>query len=162
MFKKVLLAVAVSSASTAAFANGVQGYFGFRSGAPTFGAAYDHRVSDGYHLGGFLNFAGDEEDAGVREIITIAGRAKIGFRPISPDLNLYVAPGFGIHMIEDGSLKDGDDVTAIGPTMQLGVTYQATPTTAFGVEVLNIYNWLNDEATTDAQMVNATVTVSTY
>lgn len=161
MFKKVLLAAAVTAASSVALADTVQGYFGFRSSAPVFGAAYDHRLSDGYEVGGLFLMASEEDDV-VNEIMTLAGRVKASFRPTSPNLNMYVAPGFGIHMIEDGSLEDGDDVTALGPILQLGVLMQATPKVAFGVEVTNIFNWLADDAASDAKMLNATVTFLTY
>jgi hypothetical protein len=156
-------------APTAAYSSsgGGEGTFGlgFTQGAVNFGAQYGKK-SDGYDLGGYFFLQTDKEKSGtkiVNQVMSFGGQLKMHVAETS-SVDVYVAPGFGIHMIKDvadASASSGKtDVTAFGPTMKVGAMIAMSSTMKIGLERTEIWNWFDEKAVSSAAFMSAAMALT--
>lgn len=156
MFNRILSLIFLMGLSATAHADTMQGIFGFNSGAVNFGAAYEHELDRGLGVGGYFYFASDEKDLTIPEVVSFGANTKLHLRALSDKVDVYVAPGFGIHMVDFKEASNVDE-TVFGPTMAIGALFQVTKKVAVGLENLRIYNWFSDEVGGPLNYMNATL-----
>ena len=138
-----LIILLSASLSHARGPNSIYGVLGFRSGTATFGAQFEHRLKATHGIAGYALIA--SKDSGKAQqigVTSIGGVIPVHFGANRWDL--YVAPGFGFHMMDFASTTL-DDQNALGPLVKLGVLYRFTRELAFGVEYMKTFNWLNGD-----------------
>lgn len=142
-----LLATSTSSAAPMGRSE-LTGSLGMTRGASHLGAQFD-RGGDGHDLGGYFFYQSNKDKGGapiVYQVMSFGGQLKI-HAVSNRSIDLYVAPGLGLHMIKD--IPDAGkktDVTAIGPTMRIGALLPLTSTVKIGIERLDLVNWFDDKA----------------
>lgn len=134
--------------------------FGLERGALNFGGQYDWKGA-GYDHGVYLHLQTDREKNGAKivyQVLSLGAQLKAhlvqnGF------MNVYAAPGFGVHMFKD--LPDGagskSDITAWGPTLRLGVLSPLPNGLKIGVERFEIWNWFDDKPPASVPFYQATL-----
>lgn len=152
MKKLVLLASLITSVAFAqrgaATSGGaeVNANLGFTSGAINLGATYEKGTND-LTWGGYFFMQTEKEDAGVPQTMNFGALMKVHVMNTST-VDAYIAPGFGISMLNDYTPIGGgtaDDKTIIGPNMRIGAQYQVNPSMKVGLERIMFYNWFDDE-----------------
>ena len=58
--------------------------------------------------------------------------------------DLYLAPGFGVAMIDGTNTTFGDE-TGLGPSLDLGLMYQMSDNIAAGVELFQHHVWFGSD-----------------
>jgi hypothetical protein len=151
-----LIAAAMLVSTTAmAQANHVRGILGFSSGEMNIGADYESRKGN-VGVGGYFLFSGDDEDTGKNEIMALGAMAAVHLIDNSP-VDIYIAPGFGIAMIEEPG-PGGDDETTFGPIMKVGVEYAINEKAYLGLQHMFVYNWMSDDVSDSASFLNVAAT----
>lgn len=139
-----LLILLTTSLSYGRGPNSVYGMLGFRSGAASFGAQFEHRLKASHGVAGYVLLASKDDKLGLPGVTSFGGVVPVHFGVNRWDL--YVAPGFGYHMIKFATATpQPSDQNALGPLMKLGVFYRFTRQIAFGFELMQAYNWLNSD-----------------
>lgn len=137
------------SSSYSSAVHEVTGLLGFAAGAMSFGVNYA-RMNDGFGYGGYFLSQGAKEKDNLP--ITTSFNSFGGLVKIQAiDTNMikaYLAPGFGITLVKDGSLSatsgKKSDETILGPMFKMGVQYKANNDMSFGLERTQFANWFND------------------
>lgn len=140
-----------TSTALAAPAGGSEftGSLGFTSSAVHFSAQYE-KASTYSDVGGYFFLQTSKEKSGVQlvnQVMSFGGQMKVHLS--SGRVDTYIAPGVGVHMIkdiQDATTGKKDDVTAVGPTMRVGVLFPMSSTMKLGLERLDIVNWFDDKA----------------
>ena len=147
-----MLLISVTSMSQE---NHVRGILGFSSGEVNIGLDYESRKGN-LGLGGYLYLSGDDVNTAKNEILAIGAMGAIHLVDSSP-FDVYIAPGFGIAMIEEPG-AGGDDETTFGPIMKVGVEYAINEKAYIGLQHLFIYNWMSDEVDDSYSFLNLAAT----
>lgn len=150
------LAMTAGTISAQAQDSSLRALLGFTSGAMHFGADYEAKQSSLHGLGGYFFYQTEEDEAGktaVAQVIALGANLPVHLLNDSK-LDAYIAPGFGIMMVEQGN----DDETAFGPSLKIGMDYKVAPTTKVGVQYSTYYNWLSDELIGSVDYASAAVT----
>lgn len=132
---------------------------GFTSGAIHLGADFEVRQSSLMGMGGYFFFQTDEYDPGsvtVYEVLALGAFAPVHLLNDSK-VDAYIAPGFGIAMV-DNPAPNGDDETTFGPTVKIGVDLKMSPTMKFGLQHFIVTNWLSDDAAGEISFTSAAAT----
>ena len=136
----------------------VRALLGFRQGALHIGADFEAKQTSLYGFGGYF-FMQTEQDganeAAVAEVMAIGGNVPLHLLNDS-NLDLYVAPGFGIAMVEQGTA----DETTFGPSLKMGAEYKVSPTVKVGAQYSKYFNWMSDEPGIDANVEYASAAVT--
>lgn len=165
MKKNLLVMVAAFFAITAT-ANAQYGgdkslraLLGFTSGAINIGADFEVKQTSLYGVGGYFFFGTDEYGAGkvtVYEVMALGAFAPIHLLTDN-SVDVYVAPGFGLAMV-DNPAPNGDDETTFGPTLKLGAELKVSPTMKIGLQHFIITNWMSDELADQISYTSAAAT----
>jgi hypothetical protein len=128
--------------------NEVTANLGFDMGAVNIGATYVKPNGD-FGFGGYFMYQSskDKDNATVVTGVTALGALIKVTLVDNHRVRAYVAPGFGIAMLKDGSIdRNGkkSDETLISPTFKMGVQLKVSPTCSVGLERMDFTNWLND------------------
>lgn len=126
---------------------------GLFGGALNLGGTYIRQMTD-FGFGGylFIQSAKDKNSDTVVSGLTAFG-ALIKVNLIDRNsIQAYIAPGFGIAMVKDGSrvlnavtgVYKKSDENMIGPMAKIGIIYKSSPTFKVGLERMQFSNWLND------------------
>lgn len=128
--------------------NEITGNFGLVAGAITLGVTYVKPKGD-FGFGGYLFMQSSKEKNNtpvVSSVTAFGALLKVNLVD-SRSIRAFVAPGFGIAMIKEGSISgtgSKSDENIISPTFKMGVQYKFNSTTAVGLERMQFANWLND------------------
>jgi opacity protein-like surface antigen len=129
--------------------NEVTGLFGMVAGSPNFGVTYIRSKTD-FGFGGyfFMQSSKDKNNVPVvSQVMAFGGLMKVTLME-NRMVKAYIAPGFGIAMVKDGSTSAAtgkkSDETIISPIYKLGVQFKASPNFIVGLERFQLSNWLND------------------
>jgi len=150
------LAMTAGTISAQAQDKSVRALLGFTSGAVHFGADFEAKQSSLHGLGGYFFFQTEEDEAGkvaVSQVIALGANLPVHLLNHST-LDAYIAPGFGIAMVEFGD----DDETTFGPSLKIGLDYKVGATTKVGAQYSKFYNWMSDEAAGSVEYASAAVT----
>lgn len=147
------LAMTAGTINAQAQDKSLRALLGFDRGAIHLGADFEMKQSNLHGFGGYFFFQTDDEDAGVPSVMALGANLPVHLLNDSR-LDAYVAPGFGIAMVELGE----QDETTFGPSVKIGVDYKVAPTTKVGVQFARYYNWMSDEAGSSADFASAAVT----
>lgn len=159
MKKLVLLATLVTSVAFAQRSTTRSGdaevnvNAGFTGGAINLGGTYE-KDSGNVGWGGYFDLQTEKEKAGVNQVMSFGGMMKVHVVQQN-NVDAYIAPGFGIAMIQ--GLGNADDKTVVGPSMKIGAQYFVSPTVKVGVERLMLNNWFDDEAPASVEYTTAVV-----
>ncbi len=160
MMTKILaifaIACATLMATTSAVAASSGGEFtanlGMTKSVVHLGAQYD-KPSSYSDIGGFLFIQTGKEKQKtpiINQVLSFGGQMKVHLTS-GNKADVYIAPGFGIHMVKD--VQDDDfatttkksDVTAVGPITRIGVLFPINNSTKIGIERFEIVNWFDDK-----------------
>lgn len=136
--------------------NSVTGVFGFAQSALNFGANFEHRVDSNMGVGGYFLLSSEKENDNIakNQTLTFGGFMPLHFMNDS-EVDLYLAPGFGVTMIK--GIGRANDETVFGPSIHTGITFKLTSTVKAGIENVYLTNWFNDKAPYSVQYTNAVV-----
>lgn len=153
----VLAFVAMTVGTFSAHAdNSLRGLLGFSGGALNIGADFEARRDNTFGFGGYFFLQTDEKNGNnisVYEVLAIGAFAPVHLLNHSK-VDLYIAPGFGIAMIDTGP----DDETTIGPSLKVGVDCRISNNLKAGIQYSMFYNWLSDKAPQGTEHTSATLT----
>ncbi len=128
---------------------------GFTAGAANLGAAYEMNKSDVLSWGGYFFMQSEKDDANVYQTMAFGALMKAHLVQRG-DVDAYIAPGFGITMINDYPTgRNEDDKTVFGPSMRIGAQYNLNSTTKLGIERILFTNWFDDEAPSSVEYTSA-------
>ncbi len=127
---------------TANAQSSLRGLLGFSGGVVNIGADYEAKQDNTFGFGGYFFLQTDEENS-VSEVMAIGAFAPVHLLNHSK-VDLYIAPGFGILMIDEGN-PNGDDATTVGPSLKIGVDCRISRNLKAGIQYMNYYNWLSDK-----------------
>lgn len=124
------------------------GKFGMASGAIHIGGDYIKPQGD-YGFGGYLFMQTPRELSAVTTVSKVtAFGALIKLNVVEKNtIKAYVAPGFGVAIIEGGSINGAgrkSDENIISPNFRIGVQLINNQNFSIGLERLQFANWLND------------------
>ena len=88
-----LIILLTSSLSYGRGPNSVYGMLGFRSGAATFSAQFEHRLKASHGVAGYILMGSKDDSAGINGVTSFGGVVPVHFGANRWDL--YIAPGFG-------------------------------------------------------------------
>lgn len=114
----------------------------FTKGGFGLGADYEYAYHSTYGIGGYTRFYQKDEDEGANGLFSFGAFVRPHFHRRS--WNLYVAPGFGVTMV-DPAAKNADSETVFGPAIMYGLLFKFSKQMAFGVENMKIYSWFGDD-----------------
>lgn len=149
-----------STALTANAQGTLRGLLGFSGGAINIGADYEIKRDSMTGFGGYVFLQTDEKKNGtvlVNQVLALGAFAPVHLLNHSK-IDAYIAPGFGIAMIDDVGPANNDDETTFGPSLKIGVDCRVSPTVAVGVQYSKFYNWLSDDAPTSSEHTSASAT----
>jgi hypothetical protein len=150
-----ITAIMLVSATAIAQENHARAILGFSSGELNIGADYESRKGN-IGIGGYFLFSGDDEDTAKNEVLALGAMAAIHLVDNSA-VDVYIAPGFGIAMIEEPG-AGGDDETTFGPIMKVGAEYAINEKAYLGLQHMFVYNWMSDEVADSASFLNVAAT----
>jgi hypothetical protein len=158
MRKSILVAAMMVLGFSQAHAkdNYIRGILGMSQGALNLGADYEKRASGDVGMGGYFFYTGEKKDAAKNQFITIGGNIPVHFVN-NKSLDLYLAPGFGIAMI-DGLGAGDDDETVLGTSLKAGIEFEVSPTMLAGLQWFYITNWFEDSKPGSISFLNASAT----
>lgn len=131
----------------------IRALLGFTEGAIHLGADFEMKKTNLYGLGGYLFMQTDDEDAAVSQVMALGANMPIHMLTDS-NIDVYVAPGFGLAMVELGTV----DETTFGPSLKIGAEYKVSPTAKVGVQYSKYFNWMSDEADASYEYSSAAAT----
>ncbi len=133
---------------------------GFSQSAFSMGANYENRISSQLGLGGYFLHSSENNDANKNQVISIGAFANAHIIE-NNDFELYLGPGFGIHMIKGqrGTLSN-DDQTTFGPGWKMGFLFKAGPNLKLGLEQTELVNWFSEKAPGHFTMTNFAINFS--
>lgn len=133
---------------------------GMTQGNLNLGADFEMKQSSAHGLGGYFFMQTDDDTANPSVYGVMALGANMPIHLLNDSMiDVYVAPGFGILMIDDyGSGAQKDDETTFGPSLKIGAEYQVSPQASIGLQYMNYYNWFSDDVTFKAEYVSAAAT----
>ena len=145
---KKLILIGAMIFSTSAFAargeDALTGLLGFSQTAVNFGVNYEHGLNSTMGIGGYFFFSGEKkENAGKNQTMSFGAMAPAHILDDS-NLNIYIAPGFGITMVK--GISPQSDETVFGPSIKTGMLFKITSKVEAGVEHQYFTNWFNDKA----------------
>lgn len=146
--------LAMSTASANHGGSSVTPTLGFTKSAVNLGGQYDKGM-DSYDMGGYIFIQTNKDKNSipvVNQVLSFGGQMKVHVAQTAK-ADVYVAPGVGLHMIKDvydTATAKKDDVTTIGPTLRVGALFAITPTVKAGIERLDLVNWFDDKAGSQA------------
>lgn len=155
VFIVISMLLAASFAHSAEQGNHARGIVGFSSGELNVGLDYENR-NNGIGYGGYFFFSGDNEDNNKVEVLALGAMASVSLLH-NDRVHVYVAPGFGIAMIEEPA-PGGDDETTFGPSIKTGVEFPINNKASLGLQHFFVYNWMADEVAESFSFLNAAVT----
>ncbi|MES2769752.1 MAG: hypothetical protein V4596_11465 [Bdellovibrionota bacterium] len=120
----------------------VRALLGFTQGAIHLGADFEMKKTNLYGLGGYFFMQTDDKDAAVSEVMALGANMPIHMLTDS-NIDVYVAPGFGIAMVDTGL----EDETTFGPSLKIGADYKVSATAKVGVQYSKYFNWMTDDIT---------------
>jgi hypothetical protein len=128
--------------------NEIMGHLGMVAGAFNLGVTYVKPKGD-YGFGGylFMQSSKDKNNKTVVSSVTAFGALLKVNLVENHNIRAFVAPGFGMAMIKEGSISSTgskSDENIISPIFKMGVQYKFSSTTAVGLERMQFANWLND------------------
>lgn len=155
IFLAALAFVALTAGSINAQAQdkSLRALLGFTRGAVHLGADFEMKQTNLYGFGGYFFMQTDDEDEGIAQVIALGANLPVHLLNDSK-LDVYVAPGFGLAMVELGTV----DETTFGPSLKTGVEYKVAPTTKVGLQYSKFFNWMTDDAPASAEFASASVT----
>lgn len=121
------------------------GSLGFINSAANLGVQYNKLSNSDLGFGGYFFLQTSKENNNVKVVyqtMAFGGQMKASLVR-SSGYEAYLTPGFGLSMIKD--YPDGankTDLTAIGPSLRIGVLKAISPTMKLGLERLELWNWL--------------------
>ena len=130
---------------------------GFTAGAANLGAAYEMNKNEFLSWGGYFFMQSEKDDAGVYQTMALGALMKVHLIQKN-DVNAYIAPGFGLTIINDfvdATTGKKDDKTVFGPSMRIGAQYHLNSTTKLGIERILFTNWFDDEAPAAVEYTSA-------
>lgn len=126
---------------------------GFNRGALAIGGSYESGAGDA-NWGGYLYHQTEKKDSGtvvVTQVTTFGAMLNMHvFKKTNVDV--YVAPGFGLIMAEDAA---GDSKTAFGPSMKIGAQYALNNKMRLGIERFLVTNWFDTDLSGSAEFTSA-------
>ncbi len=131
-----------------AYQSEVTGLFGMVAGAINFGVTYI-RPSNDFGFGGYLFYQTAKEKNKtpvVSQMTAFGALIKVNVYE-NRSLRAYLAPGFGMAMIKEGSVSatgSKSDENVISPTFKMGIQYKTAGNFIIGLERMQFSNWLND------------------
>jgi hypothetical protein len=154
----IVFAAAVSQAASSYASSysrdSITGLIGFNASAVNFGANYEHRVDNNLGVGGYFLYGSEKKDVGINQITSFGGIAPMHILD-DARTNVYIAPGFGIHMIK--GINGAEDVTTFGPLWKIGAMFKMTSAVKVGAEHTQLVNWFSDKAAGNANYTNIAV-----
>ncbi len=125
---------------------------GFTRGGIAFGVAWERNASRNWSAGAYVHQ--QSEDAQNGGIGATAVGAMFGAHFFKRGWDLYIQPGFGMVMADNGADKE----TAIGPSMIMGLKFQKSKTLSFGLERGSYHGWFaTDFKGQIAEVIMATI-----
>lgn len=139
----------------------VTGLLGFSQSALTIGANFENKMDQYIGVGGYFLHSSEKKDNASKQQVMSFGATATGHIIDNSQLDVYLAPGFGVIMIKGltGSIS-GDDQTTFGPIWKMGFLFKATPTVKVGIEQTELVNWFSDKAYAQVSLTNAAVNFS--
>lgn len=133
--------------------NSLTGLLGFNSSAVTFGVNFENHSSGNIGLGGYFLYSAEKKEVGIPQVTSFGGIAPVHFLD-DARVNLYLAPGFGVHMIK-GFGAGSEDVTTFGPLWKVGSLFKITSNVKAGIEHTQLVNWFSDKKAAQFDYTNA-------
>ncbi len=122
------------------------GLIGFSQSALGFGANFENRHSQNFGVGAYFLHSSENKNAGKHQVISFGGMLPVHMVD-TYDLDLYLAPGFGIHMIKGlNNGASGEDQTTFGPMWKIGFLYKVSSNVRIGLEQSQIVNWFSEKS----------------
>jgi len=126
----------------------VTGLLGLTAGAFHLGVDYI-RTGAGLDWGGYFFMQSSKDKNSVTTVsqaMALGAMVRVSLLDNSK-WRVFVAPGFGVNMVKDGSISTAakkSDESIIGPSFKLGVQLKMAPQFLLGLEKTQFYNMLND------------------
>lgn len=132
--------------------NSIKPVLGFSQGAVNFGVDFEHALDNSTGVGGYFHYASKDTDSGKPQVISLGGFMPVHFTNDNKYFDTYLAPGFGISMVD---VPAGDDKTVMGPSLKLGFMYKLNATMKLGLDHFHIVNWFEDTVSANSSFTNA-------
>lgn len=132
-----------ASDALAGFDHNVYASLGFSPGGVAFGLEYEYPFHRTYGIGGFLHMQQKDDDKLAQGVTSFGAFIRPHF--VRRAWDLYLAPGFGVAMIDGFPAPLQGDETGIGPTLDLGLMYQITDNIAVGAELFQHHVWFGSD-----------------
>ncbi len=113
---------------------------GFSSGAPSAGFEYEKRKSDVRSVGGYIFIQTEKEEPGIQQSLMLGVFAPLHLLPKNL-FDFYVAPGFGLGMIEANKKNE----MIIGPSLKIGIEQRIDKASSVGFQFSSYYNFFNSK-----------------
>jgi hypothetical protein len=123
---------------------------GMFASALHFGAQLEIPQGDGTALGGYIFNQSEKESAGVESLLALGGQYCIELLDSGKN-KVYITPGFGFFKTK----FNGEDETALGPSMRIGTSWKLANGGSLGLEKLNVFNWTSSKASSGASFYSA-------
>lgn len=129
--------------------NELTALIGMAAGGINFGADYAHMLNNTWGAGGYFMMQTSKDKNAVpivSQVMSFGGLLKINLVEAN-SMRVFIAPGFGISMVKDGSINASgskSDETVLGPIFKMGVTYKVSSNFSIGLESTSLENFFND------------------
>ena len=101
-------------------------------------------------MGAYFLHSSENKNAGKHQVISFGGMLPVHMVD-TYDLDLYLAPGFGIHMIKGlNNGASGEDQTTFGPMWKIGFLYKVSSNVRIGLEQSQIRSRLDVQSAAKA------------
>ena len=144
----IILSFSVENAFAMTSSAEVTGKMGMSMGSFNLGVDYLKPHGD-FDLGGYFFLQSPRESNNntvVNKVLAFGGMIKLNIVEKST-IKSYIAPGFGLAIIEGGSINSlgrKSDENIISPNFRIGVQYINSKNVSIGLERLQFANMLND------------------
>lgn len=123
---------------------------GMWASALHFGAQLEMPQNDGTSFGGYIFNQTEKESAGIGNLLALGGQYCIELLDSGKN-KVYITPGFGLFKAK----YQGEDETALGPSMRLGTSWKLANGAAFGLERFSVFNWTSSKGSSGASFYSA-------